>query len=43
MQEKDEIAKKLSMNKKSYERYRQNGNFPQNPKINDSIDDYLRK
>lgn len=43
MQEKDEILKKLSSNKKSYERYRQNVNPTDNLKINDSIDNYLRK
>ena len=43
MQEKNEIVKKLSLNKKSYERYRQNINRVDNLKINDSIDNYLRK
>ena len=43
MQEKDEIVKKLSSNKKTYERYPQNVNRVDNLKINDSIDNYLRK
>ena len=43
MQEKDQIVKKLSSNKKSYERYRQNFIPKDNLKINDSIDNYLKK
>lgn len=43
MQEKDEILKKLSMNKKSYERYLQNIKPIENGKIHDYLDNYLQK